>query len=142
MDHQERVDSASFRSMVDHMVHEELQKQLEIRELLDQTSVKETLSAPDSTGAQYVMERTTTTTSKKSKTSAGASQTKDENVHEKKDSTARKASEILYINEEEKKFSEKVKGWMPWYIYVAGLVAAVVIGFILAVRGKKWFHFN
>lgn len=142
MDLQQQVDSASFKSMVDRVVHEELQKQLEVREILDQTSVKETLSAPDSTGTQYVMERTTTTTSRKSKTSAGVSQTKDEQVHEKKDSTARKASEILYISEEEKKFSTEVKGWCPWYIYVAALVAAVVIGFILAVRGKKWFHFK
>ena len=142
LDLQQQVDSASFKSMVDRVVHDELQKQLEVREILDQTSVKETLSAPDSTGAQYVMERTTTTTSRKSKTSAGVSQTKDEQVHEKKDSTARKASEILYIGEEENKFSKEVKGWCPWYIYVAALVAAVLIGFILAVRGKKWFHFN
>ena len=138
--YQGSLDSASLKSMVDHMVHEELQQQLEIRELLEQTSVKETLSAPDSTGAQYVLERTTTTTSKKSKTSAGTSQTKDEEVHEKKDSTAKQASEILYINEEEKKFTGEVKGWCPWYIYVAALVAAVVLGFMLYRHGKKWFH--
>ena len=140
LDLQQQVDSASFKSMVDRVVHEELQKQLEVREILDQTSVKETLSAPDSTGSQYVMERTTTTTSKKSKTTAGTSQKKEEEVHEKKDSTAKQASEILYINEEQKKISGEVKGWCPWYIYVAALVGAIVLGFMLYRHGKKWFH--
>ena len=138
--YQGTADSASFKSMVDRLVHEELETHLEIRDLMEQTSVKETLSAPDSTGAQYVMERTTTTTSKKSKTTAGTSQKKEEEVHEKKDSTAKQASEILYINEEQKKISGEVKGWCPWYIYVAGLVAALVIGFGFAVWKKKCLH--
>ena len=140
--YQGTADSASFKSMVDRLVHEELEKHLEIRDLMEQTSVKETLSAPDSTGAQYVMERTTTTTSKKSKTTAGSSQKKEEEVHEKKDSTAKQASEILYINEEQKKISGEVKGWCPWYIYVAALVAAVVIGFGFAIWKKKWLHIS
>lgn len=138
--HEESVDSASFKSLVDRLVHEELQKQLEIRELLEQTSVKETLSVPDSTGAQFVMERTTTTLSKKSKTSAGSTHTKDEDYHEKVDSTAKKSSDISFIEEEQKKITGEVKGWCPWYIYVAALVGAIVLGFMLYRHGKKWFH--
>lgn len=138
-DHQQQLDTSSVHHLVDRMVQEELQKYLDIRELTEVTRVNEVFSDPDSTGQQHLKERTTTTMSKRSKTSAGATQKKEEQIHEQADSTTHHASEVTAITEEEKKVSGKVDGWFPWYVYAAAIVAAVVIGYILYKRGKKWF---
>ena len=137
--HEAAVDSAAFRSLVDRMVHEELQKQFDIREWMEMTTVRETLSAPDSSGRQYVTERTTTTQSGRKEASATITQAKEERVLEQADSTVLHASDSTLLKEEEKTFERLVKGWMPWYIYVAALVGAIVIGLFLA-RRKGWIH--
>ena len=90
------ADSASFRRLVDQVVHEELQQRLDIREWTEQTTVEETFSEPDSTGAQHVTKRSTTTFSKRSKTSAESTQGKDEKYQEQADSV-RRHSTVSYI---------------------------------------------
>lgn len=135
------VDSASIKEMVDRLVREEMQRKLDISELLNQTTTREVFTAPDSSGAQHLQERITTTLSRQKNTSAGSSYAKSDEVHAKVDSSAIKTSDSLYVREERIAIKEKRKGSMPWYIYVAGLLAAMVMGFLLAVRGKKWFGF-
>lgn len=130
------IDSASFRSLVDRMVHEELQKHLDIREWMDQTIVKEILSAPDSAGVQHVIERTTTTQSNRKETAASVSQSKEEKILEQADSTVVHSSDSTLMKEEEKTFEKEVKGWMPWYVYAAALCVAVLLGAILAWKFK------
>lgn len=134
--HDGNIDSASFRSLVDRMVHEELQKRLDIREWMDQTIVKETLSAPDSAGVQHVIERTTTTQSGRKETSATVSQAKDEKTLEQSDSTVLHSSDSTMMKEEEQTFEREVKGWLPWYVYAAALCVAVLLGAILAWKFK------
>ena len=138
-DQEQQLDSSTMHHLVDQLVHEEIQKYIDIRELTDMTSVNEVFSEPDSTGKQHVKERTTTTISKRSQTSAGSTQKVEEQIHEEVDSTARHSSEITAITEEEKLVRGEVKGWLPWYIYVAALVAALVVGFGFYVWKKKWF---
>ena len=133
-------DSASFQKMIDRVVHDELQKQLSIHEWAEQTTVNEKLSQPDSTGAQHVTERTTTTLSKRSETSASTSHTKDEKHQEKVDSTRTKTNDSIEIKQEEKTVDAKVEGWMPWYVYAAGLLVAIIIGVVLALKGRKAFY--
>lgn len=137
----QQLDTSSFHHLVDKLVHEEVQKFMDVHEITDMTSVNEVFSAPDSTGKQHVTERTTTKLRKRSDTSAGAMQKKEEQIQEQQDSTAFHSSEITAMTEERKEVKGEVKGWCPWYIYVAALVA-VVIGFCLAVRKKKWFVFS
>ena len=42
------------------------------------------------------------------------------------------------FTEERRDLSVGVSGWMPWYVYLAGLVGALLVGLVLAVRGNKW----
>ena len=105
---EQSFDSASFRQLIDRVVHDELQKQLDICEWTAGTTVNEKLSQPDSTGAQHVTERTTTTFSKRSETSASTSHTKDEKHQEQVDSTRTKSSDSLEKKEEEKTVSAEV----------------------------------
>lgn len=131
------MDSASFRRLIDRVVHDELQKQLDIREWMQAVTVNEKLSQPDSTGAQHVTERTTTTFSGGKETSSVVSHTKDEKNQDRVDSTSVHAANSVMEKKEETIVAGKVEGWMPWYVYVAALVAAVIVGFVVAVRCKK-----
>ena len=78
----QQLDTSSFHHLVDKLVHEEVQKFMDVHELTDMTSVNEVFSAPDSTGKQHVTERTTTKLRKRSDTSAGAMQKKEEHSQE------------------------------------------------------------
>lgn len=42
------------------------------------------------------------------------------------------------FTEDKRRMSGNVSGWMPWYVYLAGLVGALLVGLVLAVRGNKW----
>lgn len=42
------------------------------------------------------------------------------------------------FTEKKRVLSGYVSGWMPWYVYVAALVGALLVGFAMAVRGGKW----
>lgn len=121
-------DSASIRRLVDQLVHDELQQRLDIREWMEQTTVEETFSDPDSSGAQHVTKRSTTTFSKRSKTSAESTQTKDEKYQERVDSVRKKATVSYIEKEEEKKVGAKVDRMIPWYVWVLLLVGAMITG--------------
>lgn len=131
------ADSASFRRLVDQVVHEELQHRLDIREWTEQTTVEETFSEPDSTGAQHVTKRSTTTFSKRSKTSAESTQGKDEKYQEQADSV-RRHSTVSYIEkEEENKVLAEAKRFVPWYVWPVLLVGDMILGLWMA-RRKGW----
>lgn len=42
------------------------------------------------------------------------------------------------FTEERRDLSVGVPGWMPWYVYVAGMIGALLVGFVLGVRGGRW----
>lgn len=133
-------DSVSVRRMVDRLIQEKLQEQLDIRELQDGTIVREEFSPPDSAGNQHLVSRETTTFSKKKSTSAQKAKSFEEKEAVQVDSTQeRKKASIIYIDEEKTVKGAK-DGWLPWYIYVAALVVAVLLGAVLAIRGNRWFH--
>ena len=134
--HDQAVDSAAYKRMIDQIVHEELQKWVDTKEWIQQTTVTERLSAPDSSGTQHVTDRTTTTLSRHSETSAGASQTKEDKIQERVDSTDIRTSDSIEI-QEEKKASMAVKGRMPWYVYVVSLLGAALLGFVMGLFIKK-----
>ena len=133
------VDGTYVQHMVDSMLRQELQKYVDIHEVTEVRSLNEVYSAPDSTGQQHVKERTKTTMTKRSETSAGSTQVTEVKIQQQVDSTVSHASQITAITEDEKRVNGKVEGWLPWYVYVAALVVAVIIGFILYRKGKKSF---
>lgn len=121
-------DSASIHRLVDQLVHDELQQRLDIREWMEQTTVEETFSDPDSSGAQHVTKRSTTTFSKRSKTSAENTRAKDEKYQEQVDSVRKKATVSYIEKEEEKRVGAKVDRMIPWYVWVLLLVGAMITG--------------
>lgn len=135
----ESTDSTSLCRLIDRVVHEELQNQLDISEWMNGVTVVETLSSPDSAGAQHVTERATTTFSKRRETSSSTAHTKGEKEVERTDSTSVKASSSELEKEEETHVKGRVDGWMPWYVYAVCLICAVVVGIGMALHGKKWW---
>jgi len=135
----ETYDSTYLRRYIDRLVQEDLQKRLDIQEWSQLVSVRELLSAPDSAGVQHVTERTTTTSSHHSQTSAGSSWAKNEETVAQLDSGKTQSSSSAILHEEKKEKTGEVKGWMPWYMYIAGLICAVVVGIVIALYGKKWW---
>ena len=133
------VDSAYVSRMVDRLVREELQRRLDVNMWTQGEIVKETLSEPDSTGAQHVTERTTATHSGRIQASASSSHTKDEKDHAQVDSSHVRASDAMEIKEEETKVTGKVDGFMPWYVYVLSLVIGFLVGMVagMAVMYKR-----
>lgn len=131
------VDSVSLQRMMDRVVHEEIAKQLNVRNWSDGTEVKEIYSAPDSVGRQYLMERTTSTGSTHTETTASSSHRKDEQIQEKVDSSGHKTSEYIEIKQEERKTEAKADGWSPWR-YLPVLLVVLVLGFLLGMRSRKW----
>lgn len=131
------TDSSSFHRLVDRIVSEELQKKLEVREWEETVNVTETLSQPDSTGKQHVTERTTARISRRKDTSAGVTQTKDEVLQERTDSTHKTDMSSSMLKEEERYMQKENNGFMPWYVYVAALVGAVIVGFILGMKIRR-----
>ena len=135
----ETYDSTYLRRYIDRLVQEELQKRLDIQEWSQLVSVTELLSDPDSAGVQHVTERTTTTASHHSQTSAGSSWAKSEGTVAQLDSGKTQSSSSAILHEEKEEKTGEVKGWMPWYMYIVGLICAVVVGIVIALYGKKWW---
>lgn len=135
--HDEESDSVSLQRLVDKNVREQLQHQLELSEWIDQVTVRERLSDPDTAGRQHVTERTTTTMSRHTSAAAGTSVLKEEHLREQTDSTHAKREDSSLLKEEEERVTGEVKGWMPWYVYVAALLVAGIVGLILAKNRLK-----
>lgn len=130
------IDSTSVRAMVDRLVHDEIQKQLDIQESIEVTSVKEVMSSPDSSGSQHVVERTTTTQTTHKTTSAISHRSKEEKTQEVVDSSRVSMSDSTMEKEEKKDVAGKVNRFSPWYIYAISMAVAVFVGFILYLRKR------
>ena len=129
-----KLDSTAYRQMIQQAVHEEFERQTSFQEWMEKTTVKEILSEPDSTGMQHVTERMTTTTARHSEVSAVTSKTKNERTQEEVDSTGVRTSDSLEIKEEETELAADAKKGMPWYVYAAALLCALIVGFVLGIR--------
>ena len=131
-------DSAAVRRLVDQAIHDELQKRMDIKEWTEQTTVEETFSAPDSTGAQHVEKRSTTTLSKRSHTSAESAQSKDTKREEKVDSVSQKGFSTYIEKEEEKFVKGKVDRIIPWYVWPLLFIGAAIV-VLFMWKHKGWF---
>lgn len=138
---EQQLDGVSVHSFIEQAVKKSLQEQLNVLELCDGTVVNEEFSQPDTSGRQYLIYRQTTTFSKKKEVSAQNSQNTEQLEKAQEDSSAvHQKATISYIEEKKEVQADKTPLGLPWYVYAAGLVVAVLLGFILALRGKKAFH--
>ena len=132
------ADSASVHRWLDRAVRESMEQHAQTVFDFDAVTVRETLSAPDSTGAQYVTSTSTTHARGRSVSTSGTESAREERISEGADSTAVSTTHGEALTEHREKISGEVRGWLPWYVYLLGLVGAVVIGCWIAIhaRGK------
>ena len=132
------TETASVQKWMEEYMHKALQEWKNMQEWTDQVSVKEVMSEPDSAGVQHVKERITTTTHHHLESSAGSQEDTSTILKEKTDSVGTEENHNAAYTEQKKTVAGKVDGIMPWYVYLAAIIAALVIGFVLA-RKKGWF---
>ncbi|MBQ6176661.1 MAG: hypothetical protein IJK29_05625 [Bacteroidales bacterium] len=132
------ADSSALRRWLEREVRESLKQQVETVTSFELETVQETLSSPDSSGGQHVTSRSTTRTRGSSVSTAGSHSVREEVARSETDSSSVSSSHGEALTEEKERIAGRVSGWMPWYVYVTGLVGALLIGLVLAIRGKKW----
>jgi len=128
---QTESDSTDVHKRLDSYSNEDIRQILDWSSSLEQVTVTEKFSAPDSAGNQFLTERTTTTSRRRQESSAQTSHTKDQKYQEQTDSTHTNSTESVAIKEEEKTISGDIKGWMPWYVYVIALFVLTVLAALL-----------
>lgn len=133
-------ENSYLQKWMEQYVHQALQEWKSMQEWTDQVSVREVLSDPDSTGAQHVKERVTTTTTHHSEALAGSSRETQTQVKQQTDSTEVKEAGSVIYTEQKKVVNGEVKGFMPWYVYAAALCGAILVGIVLYAKRGKWFH--
>ena len=102
-----------------------------------QITVTEKFSAPDSTGRQFMTERTTTAATKHDTSSSKLAQEKSTDNREHIDSTVVSSHSQDIEQEEETKIESKARRGVPWYVYA--IVLAVGFGAGIAIGVKiKW----
>lgn len=131
------ADSASVRRWLDRAVRESMEQHAQTVFDFDAVTVRETLSAPDSTGAQYVTSTSTTHARGRSVSTSGTESAREETVSGGTDSTAVSSTHGEALTERREQISGDVRGWLPWYVYLIGLVGAVVIGCWIAIHHGK-----
>ena len=132
------ADSAAVRRWLDKAVQESVEQHVQTVFDFDAVTVRETFSAPDSTGAQYVTSKSTTRAQGRSVSTAGTESTRAEKVSGGMDSTAVASTHGEALTERREQIGGEVRGWLPWYVYVTVLVGAAVLGLVLSFRGKAW----
>lgn len=138
----ETADSAAVLRWLDKAVRESVEQHVQTVFDFDAVTVRETLSAPDSTGAQYVTSTSTTHSRGRSVSTSGTESAREERISEGADSTAVSSTHGEAITERREKISGEVRGWIHWYVYVIGLIGAVVIGCGAAIHGRGWWKFK
>lgn len=128
---QTESDSTDVHKRLDSYSNEDIRQSLDWSSSLEQVTVTEKFSAPDSAGNQFLTERTTTTSRRRQESSAQTTHTKDQKYQEQTDSTHTNSTESVAIKEEEKTISGDIKGWMPWYVYVIALFVLTVLAALL-----------
>ena len=129
-------DSTNLHKTIDYSSVSGLQQNIDWRSSMDVTTVKEILSAPDSAGRQYVIERTTTTAKQNAQSKTEAKQSKVENVLTAVDSTSHETKEQVQQVEQEKTFSTKVRVGPPWYVWIIGILVLLIAVYVLLKRFK------
>lgn len=138
--HESASDSTGVHRTIDYSSISGLQQNIDWKSSMDVTTVKEVLSAPDSSGRQYVIERTTTTAKTQSQSASTATQTKEENLQASVDSTSHVEKEQTQQTEQEKTFSTKVRFGPPWYVWCIGILVIIAAVYLLFKRfGLKSF---
>lgn len=132
-------DSLAVTKHAESTLNEQSQSKLEKHESFNQVTTWEQLSKPDSTGAQWVTARGTTTTSGSSDVQRESSANRHEKQLEQEDSTNVSSSSSELEKEEEKSVepADNKKSTWPWYVYVASIVGAFIIGLVLGLRKRR-----
>ena len=135
-----RRDSIALERRMEARLQELVEQRLERIESQQTETVHEVYSAPDTSGRQYVVERSTTHTVSGSSTVASSYSAREQQLLEKTDSVSVADSsklEQLEIHEEEEVAPAPAARKSRLYLYIIGLVAALACGVVLGVRAGR-----
>ena len=135
-----RRDSIALERRMEARLQELVEQRIERIESQQTETVHEVYSAPDTAGRQYVVERSTTHTTSGSSTVASSHAVREQQLLEKTDSVAVADSsnvEQLEIHEEEEVAPAPSARRSRWYIYIIGLVAALLAGVALGIKAGR-----
>lgn len=128
---EQQLTNTSMQEWLEQYIHKELQEWKEVHKWTDQILVKEVLSEPDSTGAQYVKERVSKTTHQQAIMSAGRN-TETTAVHkEQLDSTGTDNHSSSNYAEENASTNFKKQRPIPLCVLIAALAGAFLAAFIM-----------
>ena len=131
------IDSVQLRRIIEERVEAYVSRRLEQDAEMQSETVREVFSEPDSAGRQHVTERSTTVTSGRTRTTAQSSSAKAEQKIQVTDSlSVRDTSSVAEVEEHQEQEIKGRTGW-PWYAYAAGLLIAVLVGFLFGLLGRK-----
>lgn len=112
-------DSTRLERLVDERVEARLSQYLERHAELEQETVSERLSAPDSAGRQYVEERSTTRSVARSKTTAGSVSEQASRTVQQTDSVAvRDSAAVAEIQEHQEENAGTQKRTNRWQTFI------------------------
>lgn len=135
-----RRDSIALERRMEARLQEIVEQRIERTESQQTETVREVYSAPDTAGRQYVVERSTTHTASGSSTVASSHAAREQQLLEKTDSVAVADSssvEQLEIHEEEEVAPALAARRSRWYLYIIGLVAALLAGVALGIKAGR-----
>ncbi len=135
-----RRDSIAFERRMEARLQELVEQRFERIESQQTETVHEVFSAPDTSGRQYVVERSTTHTVAGSSTVASSVSAREQQLLEKTDSVAITDSakvDLTEIHEEEEVAPAPSARRSRWYIYIIGLVAALLAGVALGIKAGR-----
>lgn len=140
--HTQIADSSAVSSWVRASIREYIDEHFERVETLRTETVREVLSAPDSTGRQHVVKRSTTHTVSGAHTQAGTSAQTIQQRKELRDSVAVADSirtESAEIREEIKSVPsrDQVGTKLKWRAYVFGALILMMLGFYLGWKVRR-----
>lgn len=130
-----QTDSVSISRLVDSRLELYFEHRLERAAELQQETVTERLSEPDSSGRQWVAERSTTRSVARSQMTAGGVSSQSAQLVRQEDSTAvRDTASVAELETHEEACAAPARRWLPWYVYVGALLVALIVGFVLGLR--------
>lgn len=133
-----QTDSVSISRLVDSRLELYFEHHLKRAAELQQETVTERLSEPDSSGRQWVAERSTTRSVARSQTTAGGVSSQSARLVRQEDSTAvRDTASVAELETHEEASAAPARRRLPWYVCVGALLVALIVGFILGLwRGQ------
>lgn len=131
------ADSASVSRWLRESLSEALCEQIETTADTESETVREVLSAPDSTGTQYVVQREVIRQSGRSETKAGRKVETGRQLEEVADSIRTVEQEVQADQIQEESVEVKTRRAVPWWAFLVGIAAVACAAYYALRRASR-----